>query len=70
MIFRLSKALTNSFVICYVFFFVATAKVQAELKSETIVEANSAQWQQTLKAATGQSVYFYAWGGCPANSHY
>jgi putative thiamine transport system substrate-binding protein len=70
MIFRLFKVLTQSFVICCMFFFLATAEVNAELKSEAIVEAKSAQWQQTLKAATGQSVYFYAWGGSKAVNEY
>ncbi|GAC17902.1 ABC transporter substrate-binding protein [Paraglaciecola arctica] len=34
------------------------------------VAENSVQWQQTLKAAQGQSVYFYAWGGSKAVNDY
>jgi putative thiamine transport system substrate-binding protein len=46
--------------------------VMANEKSQplpTVIE-NSVQWQQTLKAAQGQSVYFYAWGGSKAVNDY
>lgn len=34
------------------------------------IQENSPQWQQTLQAAKGKSVYFYAWGGSKSTNDY
>ncbi|MFT6990709.1 MAG: putative thiamine transport system substrate-binding protein [Paraglaciecola sp.] len=70
MISLLFKPLVSVFVLCFLLFFVTTAKANEALKPDTTIEENSAQWQQTLKAAKGQSVYFYAWGGSKAVNEY
>jgi putative thiamine transport system substrate-binding protein len=53
-----------------VFFWVATVNANNVIKPIVAVDENSSQWQQTLKAARGQSVYFYAWGGSKAVNEY
>jgi putative thiamine transport system substrate-binding protein len=70
MISLLFKPLVSVFVLCFLLFFVTTAKANEALKPVTTLEENSAQWQQTLKVAKGQSVYFYAWGGSKAVNEY
>jgi putative thiamine transport system substrate-binding protein len=67
---RLFRSLSNIFSVCFVLFSVATANANPVFKRITTIEENSAQWQQTLKAAKGQSVYFYAWGGSKAVNDY
>jgi len=66
----LSKRLVSVLGVCFLLFFVATANAKQALKAVATVDENSAQWQQTLKAATGQSVYLYAWGGSKAVNEY
>ena len=70
MTFRLFKSLNSGFVLCFLLLFVVKVNADEELKPVAIVEENSDQWQQTLKAAQGQSVYFYAWGGSKAVNDY
>ncbi len=70
MISLLSKRLVSVFVVCFLLFFVPTVNANEALKPVATVEESSAQWQQTLKAAKGQSVYFYAWGGSKAVNEY
>jgi putative thiamine transport system substrate-binding protein len=70
MISLLFKPLVSVFALCFLLFFVTTAMANEALKPDTTIEENSAQWQQTLKAAKGQSVYFYAWGGSKAVNEY
>ena len=48
----------------------APANADETGKSVATVDENSSQWQQTLNAAKGQSVYFYAWGGSKAVNEY
>jgi putative thiamine transport system substrate-binding protein len=67
---RLFRPLSKIFAACFVLVCVATANANSELKGDTTIEESSAQWQQTLKAAKGQSVYFYAWGGSKAVNDY
>ena len=75
MISPLFKCLANGIILCYLSLFVAPANAEEIVAEETAksvatVEENSPQWQQTLKAAKGQSVYFYAWGGSKAVNEY
>jgi putative thiamine transport system substrate-binding protein len=70
MISLLSKSLTSRLVLCFLLFYMATANANQASKPVVTVEENSTQWQQTLKAAKGQSVYFYAWGGSKAVNEY
>jgi putative thiamine transport system substrate-binding protein len=70
MISLLSKSLPSGFVVYFLLVFVATVNANKVLKPVATVEENSTQWQQTLKAARGQSVYFYAWGGSKAVNDY
>jgi len=70
MISLLSKFLVSGWVCCFLSLFVVTVNADETVKSAATVEENSAQWQQTLKAAQGQSVYFYAWGGSKAVNEY
>jgi len=70
MISPLSKSLISRLVLCFLLFFMATVNANQASKSVVTVEENSTQWQQTLKAAKGQSVYFYAWGGSKAVNEY
>ena len=70
MISQLSKSLASGFACCLLLFFVATAHANDRLKPVVTVAENSAQWQQTLQAARGQSVYLYAWGGSKAVNEY
>ena len=65
--FRLS---TNIFALCWALIFVTTVSAEPALKPVTAIEENSTQWQQTLKAAKGQSVYFYAWAGSKSVNNY
>jgi putative thiamine transport system substrate-binding protein len=45
-------------------------RAQAAIKPDLAQLENSEQWQQTLKQAQGQTVYFYAWGGSkPVNDY-
>jgi putative thiamine transport system substrate-binding protein len=67
MISLLSKRLVSTFA---VFFLLTTVNANEAIKPVATTEENSAQWQQTLKAARGQSVYFYAWGGSKAVNEY
>ncbi|MFT4808248.1 MAG: putative thiamine transport system substrate-binding protein [Paraglaciecola sp.] len=66
----LSKSLVSGFVLYFLNFFVAPANADETIQSVATIEEKSAQWQQTLKAAKGQSVYFYAWGGSKAVNEY
>jgi putative thiamine transport system substrate-binding protein len=70
MISLLSKLLVNVFVVCFLVFIMATAEANQALKPVVTVEENSTKWKETLKAAKGQSVYFYAWGGSKAVNEY
>jgi putative thiamine transport system substrate-binding protein len=70
MISLLSKSLTSRLVLCFLLFYMTTANANQASKPVVTVEENSTQWQQTLKAAKGQSVYFYAWGGSKAVNEY
>jgi putative thiamine transport system substrate-binding protein len=70
MISLLSKFLCRGFVLCFLPLFVTTVNANETLRSVATVEKNSEKWQQTLKSARGQSVYFYAWGGSKAVNDY
>ncbi|MFT4806969.1 MAG: putative thiamine transport system substrate-binding protein [Paraglaciecola sp.] len=70
MISLLFKCLASGFVFCLLLFFAASANTKEFLKPVNTIEENSTQWQQTLKAAKGQSVYLYAWGGSKAVNEY
>jgi putative thiamine transport system substrate-binding protein len=70
MISLLSKPLVGGFILCFLLFFVTPANSDEIVRPVATVEKNSAQWQQTLQAAKGQSVYFYAWGGSMAVNEY
>jgi putative thiamine transport system substrate-binding protein len=70
MISLLSKSLASGLAICFVHIFAVMVNANEDLQPVAVVEENSAQWQQTLKAARGQSVYFYAWGGSKAVNDY
>jgi putative thiamine transport system substrate-binding protein len=70
MISLLSKSLTSRLVLCFLLFYMVAANANQASKPVVTVEENSTQWQQTLKAAKGQSVYFYAWGGSKAVNEY
>lgn len=70
MTFLLSKRLLSGFAVCCLHFFVTTTHANQELKPVDTVKENSVKWQQTLKAAQGQSVYFYAWGGSKVVNEY
>jgi putative thiamine transport system substrate-binding protein len=70
MIFRLSKGLVSRFLLCFLVVFMARANANSELQPVNTLKENSPQWQQTLKVAQGQSVYFYAWGGSKAVNDY
>lgn len=51
-------------------FLVSGVKAQDTTRAQIIRQENSAQWQQTLAKAQGQTVYFYAWGGAkPINDY-
>jgi putative thiamine transport system substrate-binding protein len=62
--------MVNGFILCFLTFFVAPGNADETVKSVATVDENSAQWQQTLNAAKGQTVYFYAWGGSKAVNEY
>ncbi|MBL4630857.1 MAG: ABC transporter substrate-binding protein [Paraglaciecola sp.] len=70
MTFRLFRPLSKIFAVGIALFFVVSANAQIALNPIIAIEENSIQWQQTLKAAKGQSVYFYAWGGSKAVNDY
>lgn len=70
MIYPLSKCLVSGLIFCCLYLFVAPANAEETAKSVATVEEKGPQWQQTLKAAKGQSVYFYAWGGSKAVNEY
>jgi putative thiamine transport system substrate-binding protein len=63
----LFKCLVSIFA---VFFLATTVNANDVIKPIAAVDENSSQWQQTLKTARGQSVYFYAWGGSKAVNDY
>ncbi|WP_293747397.1 ABC transporter substrate-binding protein [uncultured Paraglaciecola sp.] len=66
----LFKGMVSSFVVCWLLLSATTASANPQLKPVTTVQESSAQWQQTLNAAKGQTVYFYAWGGSkPVNDY-
>jgi putative thiamine transport system substrate-binding protein len=68
MIFPLFKLLQKSVIYLMLLGFYADAS-QTDNPIKTI-QVTSPQWQQTLKAAQGKSVFFYAWGGSPAVNEY
>jgi putative thiamine transport system substrate-binding protein len=70
MISPLSKCLVSGLIFYCLSLFVAPTNAEETAKSVATVEENSPQWQQTLKVAKGQSVYFYAWGGSKAVNEY
>lgn len=70
MISRLFSPLGKTFAVCCILFFVTRVMANQELQPLNTIAENSVQWQQTLKAAQGQSVYFYAWGGSKAVNDY
>nr|WP_158972921.1 ABC transporter substrate-binding protein [Paraglaciecola sp. L3A3] len=50
--------------------FISISYGQTSLTAEVEQRENNPQWQQTLAAAKGQNVYFYAWGGSkPINDY-
>lgn len=66
----LFKGVVSSFVVCWLLLSATTASANPQLKPVAAVQESSAQWQQTLNAAKGQTVYFYAWGGSkPVNDY-
>jgi putative thiamine transport system substrate-binding protein len=70
MISLLSKSVVSGFILCSLNLVMAPANADETGKSVATVDENSSQWQQTLNAAKGQSVYFYAWGGSKAVNEY
>lgn len=70
MISLLFKSLSSAFVIGFLLLSFFKVNANEILKPITFVTENSDQWQQTVKTATGQSVYFYAWGGSKAVNDY
>jgi putative thiamine transport system substrate-binding protein len=70
MISLLSKSVISRSILCFFTFFWVPANADETVKSVATVDENSAQWQQTLNAAKGHSVYFYAWGGSKAVNEY
>ena len=70
MISLLSKSVVSGFILCSLTLVMAPANADETGKSVATVDENSSQWQQTLNAAKGQSVYFYAWGGSKAVNEY
>ncbi|WP_339720604.1 ABC transporter substrate-binding protein [uncultured Paraglaciecola sp.] len=66
----LFKVLSRLFIACLVCLYAATSHANSGTKADSVIQQNNAQWQQTLKAAQGQSVYFYAWGGSKAVNDY
>lgn len=65
-----SKFFVRSFVGWVWVFFAVSVNANNLLKPAESIQENSPQWQQTLKAAKGQTVYFYAWGGSKAVNDY
>ena len=70
MISLLSKSVVSGFILCSLTLVMAPANADETGKSVATVDENTSQWQQTLNAAKGQSVYFYAWGGSKAVNEY
>ena len=70
MISLLSKSVVSGFILCSLTLVMAPANADETGKSVATVDENSSQWQQTLNATKGQSVYFYAWGGSKAVNEY
>jgi putative thiamine transport system substrate-binding protein len=67
---QLFKVLASRFFVCWLLMFASTANANPELKPVTTIQESSVQWQQTLNAVKGQTVYFYAWGGSkPVNDY-
>ncbi|MEP1448541.1 MAG: ABC transporter substrate-binding protein [Paraglaciecola sp.] len=64
------KVLSRRCILCLFWVFATAVQAQPESTTEEVTQQSSKQWQQTLKAAQGQSVYFYAWGGSKAVNDY
>ncbi|WP_299072178.1 ABC transporter substrate-binding protein [uncultured Paraglaciecola sp.] len=62
--------LTTRLWVLFAWLWVIFATVADAKEVHKPIAENSQQWQQTLKAAKGQSVYFYAWGGSKAVNQY
>jgi putative thiamine transport system substrate-binding protein len=70
MISLLSKRYFSQIILCLFFLLAKPVNATSELTHSTTIEQSSEQWQNTLKAAKGQSVYFYAWGGSKSVNDY
>lgn len=66
----LFKNLPSQLIVCFIFLFAKSINATPELPTAPTLKENSAKWQQTVKSAKGQSVYFYAWGGSKAVNDY
>lgn len=67
------KKTLQIFTACVLFCVAAISsanQTQNAATTDNVLQENSTQWQQTLKNARGQSVYFYAWGGSKAVNEY
>lgn len=67
---QLFKELPLNISVFLVFFLATIANANPASKPVSVIQENSVQWQQTLKAAQGKSVYFYAWGGSKVVNDY
>lgn len=65
-----SKFLIAILTGCLWFFIAVSANAKSAIPVEVSLQEDSPKWQQTLQAAQGQSVYFYAWGGSKAVNDY
>jgi len=66
----LFKALVRSIVGSACLLFALSVNANITAIPVVSIQEDSPQWQQTLQAAKGQSVYFYAWGGSKSTNDY